>query len=370
MLDLVIKNAKSISVDKFEIGIKNKKIVEIAKNINSPSRNVYTLKDDEYISYGWIDSHVHCYEKMNLYYDYPDEIGIQKGVATVIDAGTTGENNITKFYELSKKCKTNVYALLNISKDGIIEQNELADLSKIDEKKNILRIRELEDFIIGIKVRMSKTVVGENGIMPLKMGKQLQMKVHIPLMVHIGSAPPELSEILDLLEKGDIVTHCYNGKSNGIMDKNGKIKDFVWSAYNKGINLDIGHGTDSFNFIVAREAIDEGLICKTISTDIYYRNRENGPVYDLATTLEKALSIGISMENAIKMITENPAEIFKLKNKGKIEIGYDADFTIFSIENKEKELLDSNCNKRFVNKIINPKTTIVGGDVYKINQEV
>jgi dihydroorotase len=52
---------------------------------------------------------------------------VNKGVATVIDAGTTGTENIADFYEHAKQAKTNVYALLNISKWGIIAQDELAD---------------------------------------------------------------------------------------------------------------------------------------------------------------------------------------------------------------------------------------------------
>lgn len=41
-------------------------------------------------------------------------------------------------------------------------------------------------------------------------------------MVHIGSAPPHLSEILDGLDRGDVLTHCFNGKANGIMDQQTK----------------------------------------------------------------------------------------------------------------------------------------------------
>ena len=40
---------------------------------------------------------------MALYYDYPDEIGVKKGVTTVIDAGTTGAENIHEFYDLGSK---------------------------------------------------------------------------------------------------------------------------------------------------------------------------------------------------------------------------------------------------------------------------
>jgi dihydroorotase len=91
------------------------------------------LDSDVFLSAGWIDDHVHCFEKMNLYYDYPDQIGVEKGVTTVIDAGTTGAENIHEFYTLAQEAKTNVLALVNISKWGIVEQDELADLSKVKE---------------------------------------------------------------------------------------------------------------------------------------------------------------------------------------------------------------------------------------------
>ena len=133
---------------------------------------------------------------------------------------------------------------------------------------------------------MSKTVVGNNGLTPLEWAKKIQKENHqIPLMVHIGSAPPHLEEILQLLEKGDILTHCFNGKDNGIMEKEThQIKPFVKDALAKGVIFDIGHGTDSFNFEVAKAAYDQGIKADSISTDIYIRNRKNGPVYDLATT--------------------------------------------------------------------------------------
>lgn len=70
---------------------------------------------------------------------------------------------------------------MNISKFGIVEQDELADLEKINEANNIARINELSDFIIGIKARMSKTVVGENNIIPLEMAKNYKVNLSVYL---------------------------------------------------------------------------------------------------------------------------------------------------------------------------------------------
>lgn len=104
MYDILIKNAKTIHEETIEIGIINGKISKISEKITEKAREEIDVRG-LYVSAGWIDAHVHCFEKMSLYYDYPDEIGINSGVTTIVDAGSTGENNIKDFYQLAQKQK-------------------------------------------------------------------------------------------------------------------------------------------------------------------------------------------------------------------------------------------------------------------------
>lgn len=367
MYDLVIRNAHTLAGETIDIGVTDGKIQKIATTINEEGNKEQTLQPGQYLSAGWIDDHVHCYEEMTLYYDYPDQIGVNKGVTTVIDAGTTGAENIHQFYERAKQAKTNVYALLNISKWGIVEQDELADLSKIQANLVKEKLKELPDFIVGIKARMSKTVVGKNGLTPLQLAKNIQQENYpLPLMVHIGSAPPQLDEILQVLAKGDIVTHCFNGKENGIMDpQSHQIKPFIKEALEKGVIFDIGHGTDSFNFEVAKKAYTQGIKADTISTDIYIKNRKNGPVYDLATTMEKLHFIGYTWAEILEKVTEAPAKNFHLTTKGKLKEGFDADFTVFEFVDEEKVITDSNGNQQVTQQQIKPIYAIIGGENYE-----
>lgn len=365
MDDLQIKNGSNVNGEPIEISIKDGKIRQVAKKILDPAKKIIDLKGETYVSPGWIDAHVHCYEKMTLYYDFPDEIGVKNGVTTIVDAGSTGGNNIVDFYQLAQKARTNVYALINISEDGIIAQNELADLTKIKPELVKKRILEYPDFILGIKARMSRSVVGENDVIPLEMAKSIQKENNgCPLMVHIGSAPPELSDILSRLESGDIVTHCFNGKANGILDENGTIKKIAWDAYQSGIIFDIGHGTDSFAFKVAKEAYKEGMKSFSISTDIYIRNRQKGPVYNMATVLEKLMLVGYTLPEVIHQVTKAPAEYYHMKTKGRLKPGMDADVTCFKVENQVRELIDSDGNKEETNQVITPIYTIIGGKTY------
>lgn len=366
-MDLLIKNGRTVDGKIIDVAIDEGKIVYIGEEIFELAEKTIDLNGKKYLSAGWIDDHVHCFEKMDLYYDFPDEIGITKGATTIIDAGSTGSENIGDFYKLAKQAKTNVYGMLNISRDGIIKQDELSDLTKVQCALVKQAIENYPDFIVGIKARISKTVVGLNGVKPLHLAKKIQAENKgIPLMVHIGSAPPELSDILSLMEKGDILTHCFHGKPNGILNQEtDTIKDCAWDAYGRGVCFDIGHGTDSFNFHVAEVAKKEGMVSTSISTDIYHRNRKNGPVYDLVTTMEKLLTVGYSLPEVIHQVTSAPAKQFHLQTKGELKEGFDGDLTIFDIVDGEKELTDSNGQTRVARKLIQPIAAIVGGKAYE-----
>ncbi len=261
MIDLYIKNGKNENNEPIELGIDNGKIVAVGPKLaGMEAKKVINLKRESYVSAGWIDDHTHCYEKLTLYYDDPDIDGYQSGVTTVIDAGSTGADNIDDFYNITRNKRTNVLAMLNISKTGITAQDELGDIDKIQDKLMEQKLEQYPGFIVGIKARMSHSVVLDNGLNPLKRAKKIQKEnFDLPLMVHVGSNPPELDGILNLMEENDILTHAYNGKPNGIRDDEGNIKNFAWDAYHKGIIFDVGHGSDSFNFQTARTAFQIGL---------------------------------------------------------------------------------------------------------------
>lgn len=368
VFDILIKNAKTVDGNNLCVAIKQGKIVAVAPSIqNEKAEKIVDLKSKRFISAGWIDDHVHCDNDMPIYYDSPDEIGIKKGVTTIIDAGSTGADTIQEFYQHTRSAKTNVYALINISKTGIIAQNELANMKNIQKELVKQCVEALPHFILGLKARMSKTVVGDNNYIPLEIAKELQAELHdLPIMVHIGSNPPELNEVLERLDKRDVLTHCFNGKENGIINQATKtIKECAWDAYKSGVRFDIGHGTDSFNFKTASLAKKAGMTPFSLSTDIYYKNRESGPVFDLATTMEKLRVVGYSLEEIMLMVTEHAADNFHLKNKGRLEVGYDADITIFDIVKGTKELVDSNGNKEVTRELIIPTCTIVGGEIYE-----
>jgi dihydroorotase len=160
-------------------------------------------------------------------------------------------------------------------------------------------------------------------------------------MVHIGNNPPDLDEIADLLTSGDIITHCYNGKPNRILTPAGELRASISNAIARGVRLDVGHGSASFSFEVAKLAISKGIFPHTISSDIYCRNRINGPVHNLGAVMSKFLSIGMSLPQVIDCVTEQAADGLRLANKGRLSVGLDGDLTIFALRRQPTVFTDS-----------------------------
>jgi dihydroorotase len=341
MFDLIIRRARLVDERLVDIAVKDGKIAAIGE-ISGEAKQERVLDGEIYLSAGWIDSHVHCYPKSPIYHDEADCIGVATGVTTVVDAGSTGAEAIDDFYQLTRAAQTQVYALLNIARTGILTQNELADLSQIDKPAVSAALRRLPGFILGIKARISSSVVGENGIKPLRLAKEIQQENgDLPLMVHIGNNPPNLDEIADLLTSGDIITHCYNGKPNRILNPQGQLRFAVKKALQRGVRLDVGHGSASFSFDVARRAIELGILPDTISSDIYCRNRIDGPVKNLAHVMSKFFNVGMTLPQIIDCVTWKAADGLRLTQKGRLEPGFDADFTLFTLSDEPRALLDS-----------------------------
>ena len=371
MESFLIKNAQLVTGEIFDIFIENGIIKKVAQSITATGREtVIDIPEGTYVSSGWIDIHTHCFEKFELYADDADEIGYKTGVTTVIDAGTSGADNMTEFHEIAQTKQTRVKAFMNIAETGIYAQHELADMALLDVEKCKAMYKKYPEFLVGIKARMSKTVIGANGIQPLVVAKEVAGELGLPLMVHIGSNPPTLEEILAEMRPKDIVTHIFNPKPNGILDETGTVRDFVFAAHARGLYFDLGHGTDSFGFSTYEKSTAQGLKFDTISSDIYSRNRINGPVYSLATTMNKVFMQGLPLADIIAKVTVDAAKVVGLTKFGQIAEGFYGDITCFTLEERATELVDSTGAKRIAEQIIVPTAVIVQNKYIEITGKV
>lgn len=345
--------------------IEDKKIVDVSPTKIVLDKAGIEMIDLEgaYVSAGWIDIHVHCFQSGPSIGVDSDRIGYESGVTMVVDAGSSGSETVEEFYNMIKDKKTKVRAMLNISRFGLKNLHELRNLEDIDIASAVAKAKEYSDFVVGFKLRASATVMGEDMKTPFIKAKEIQKEVAKPLMVHVGNFPPDLDFILTLMDKGDIVTHCFNGKPNGVFSDN-KLKSSVLDARQRGIIFDVGHGAASFNYEVGKKAFEVGFNPEIASTDLHAKNI-NGPVYSLAHTMSKMRNIGYSLDECVKMNTLNVAKVLNLKDIGCVKPGYIADLTIFKEIDRKSVITDSDGNEIRLLKQLVPFAVVIDGEWMK-----
>ena len=358
---IVIKNVQRIGGEKIDIVIEGGVIVQIEAAGAGQGGHMIEYPG-AYVSSGWIDLHVHAFPEFDPYGDEIDEIGVKQGVTTIVDAGSCGADRIADLAASRARARTNVFAFLNISRIGLQRIDELSDLAWIDRERVKQAAAAHRDLIVGLKARISSSVVRENGIEPLRIARGLSRETSLPIMVHIGSAPPDITEIVPLLERGDVITHYLNGKANNLFDDEGKPLHVLLDAIARGVHLDVGHGTASFSFKVAEAAKKHGIGLHTISTDIYRGNRLNGPVYSMAHVLSKFLYLGYSLEEVIAAVTTHAADWLKRPELGRIQVGDKANLTLFTLEQAPTALVDSEGDMRMGDRRIETKGVFVNGN--------
>ena len=320
---------------------------------------------------GLIDIHVHVYDGVAPLGIPADPNCIAKGVTTVVDAGSAGAHTFPGFRkQVINVADTRVYALLNISVVGqstLSPDNphgELLDLRYANPKLAVRTIERNRDVILGVKVRLSRNIAGDNDLAALRLAREAADAVRLPLMVHIGGSHSPLQDILALLQKGDVITHSFRGGAGGILDDTGRVWPEVRAAVGRGVHLDIGHGQGSFSFDTAEKALRQELLPGTISSDVHQYN-VNGPVFDLATTLSKFLHLGLTLEQVIERASTNPANTFRFPaGLGSLRPGAPADVAVFALAEGDFELFDALGQKRVGHRKLVPAATVKAGRIY------
>jgi len=349
-----------------DVGIKDGVVAKVGRGLSGDQALKVVDAIGKIVSPGFIDLHVHVYEGVSHYGINVDEHCLKMGSTTVLDAGSSGADTFTGFRKyVIEISKTRVFAMLNISSLGMISPiiGELEDIRYADVQKAIRICEKNKDVIIGIKVRLSREMVGNNGLQPLMRAKEAAEAVGRPIMVHIGDTPTPLREILVELRKGDILTHCFTGLSNGIIGEDGGVIPEAREAMNRGVIFDVGHGKGSFSFDVARNALQQGVEPNTISSDLHSYN-VNGSVFDLATTASKFIHLGLPIEKVIEKITRVPANFLGLLGAiGTLKVGAIADIVLLTKETGDFELEDSYGKKENTNLRLQPIMIMKGGQI-------
>ncbi|MFH1757401.1 MAG: amidohydrolase/deacetylase family metallohydrolase [Pseudomonadota bacterium] len=342
--DLLLKGGKIVEkafiIDRgMDIGVTGGIIAEVRPDLNPLEARQVVDVSGFIVAPGLIDFHAHAFLEARELGLETDPTCLSTGVTTLVDGGSSGAATFEGFKEfLIDRAETRIMAFLHISSIGLADllTGESTYLPLLNPQRTAEMAGKYPGLILGIKVRQQKETVGNNGIEPLRLAKQAaSLAGGLPTMVHVTNPPVPLSQILDLLEPGDIVTHFLHGRGMGILNRDKRISASAREARQKGIIFDVGHGRNHLNFPVARRVLDEGFLPDTISTDLT-RGGKAGVARNLLHCLSKFLSLGMDLPSVLACATTNPARIMKMEGViGTLKEGACADISVLSLESGE-----------------------------------
>jgi len=365
--ETVIKGGRvidpALGVDNtLDVAIAGGKIAEIAANIDAADAHVIDAAG-QVVTPGLIDLHTHIYWGVTYWGIEPDPVAAKTGVTTWLDVGSAGGYTFPGFRRyVAEPSKVRVFALLNLSAIGLVASSwELSNLDYCDVDLAATMVEANRDLILGIKARIDRNTTRGTGIRPLELARELADRVDLPLMVHIGAGPPTIDEVAHLLRPGDILTHCFTGGDMRILDADGKINPTIRELQERGLVLDIGHGTGSFSFETTDAMLAQGILPDVISSDIHQMARL-GPMFDLPTTLSKFLNLGLSLSDTIDRATARPAAAMRRPDLGTLAVGSHADIALWRIEEGDYTFYDVDLSARTGTTRLVNTLTMVGGE--------
>jgi len=354
-----------------DIGIAGGKIVAIAPSLASAKALRTISVKGRLVTPGLVDVHAHVLINGHNMGIHTDHYCRSSGVTTLCDAGSAGSSNFEALREvLDHHVHTRVRAFVNLSAlgiTGIARRGELSYFPYADPEGCARTITENPDLAIGVKLRYGPNLVWEYSAEPVKLARSTaDMAGGVPMMMHITDSPVPLPELITHMKPGDIVTHCYHGRSHGIM---GQEKQFVLKevieAQRAGIIFDCAHGGNHFNFPLLERALEQGFLPDTISTDLTLKTAMQGPVWDMATTLTKFLHFGLPIEEIVRRATAAPARIMGYEGTvGTLKPGANADVAVFELQDGNFELRDCDGNVVNTKRRLQAQLTVKDGRVW------
>lgn len=358
-----------------DVAIRDGKIAAIGEGLANGSKAIDAA--GQLVIPGMIDTHAHVYEHVTGRFGLnPDLVGVRSGVTTVIDLGGPSCMTFPGFRKfIVEPATTNVLAYISIYTVGGLEGHYYPYLygpGGIDVDACVRSADANKDIVKGIKAHAEPGGISRWGLETLELAKQASRGAGIPVYIHLGQLwPPEgdvpvdmderLPEIVALLEKGDILAHPFTRHPGGFVNKAGKLHPIVREAIDKGLLIDIGHGSH-FSFDMARRVLDAGVLPTTVGADMHGYNTHVPPEagtpddhpddemhlfagqakFSLCHAMTELLAMGVSLENIIPMVTSNCAMMLGMEDElGSLAVGRTADISVLNLETGDWDLEDN-----------------------------
>jgi dihydroorotase len=359
--DLIVKGGRvidpSLGIDAIrDVAISGSRIAAVEANIAADATETIDARGKIVVP-GLIDIHTHAARGADMAAKC-----LEDGVTAFVDAGSYGADRIDESVANAKAAPNRARVLINIARTGVIPGGELMDISRADVGLARDAITRHRDIIIGVKARLSDNVAGVNDLEALRRAQEAAAPFNLPVMIHIGQSVSPLPKILDLLKRGDIVTHMYAPAPHGILDDSGRLLPEVLAGRRRGVWFDFGNGRSGhFTWDVVERATKQGFWPDTISTDWNPESRSS-QVFDLPNVMSKFLMVGMPLDKAVACCSVTAARVFDAFNdRGTLNVGAPADVAVLELREGTFEFVDNYEGKRSGKQRLYPVAAVIGG---------
>ena len=324
-----------------DVGIRDGRIAEVSEDI-AEERAMHVIDvSGLLVTPGLVDVHVHAYDnrldpgpgKFTASLD-ADAHFLSDGVTTCVDTGTAGREEISHFKQtVMEKKICRILAFVNISAPGM--GNSEQDIRTFDAAGAAAAALDHRDVVVGIKTAHYWPRGPFDADHPpwasvdgaVAAGDLCGM----PVMVDFWPRPPERSYpelILRKLRPGDIHTHVF-ARQFPVVDADGRVRDYMIEARERGVWFDLGHGAASFWYRNGVRAIADGFPPDSISTDLHTGNIR-GSVVSMTDTMSKCLLMGMPLREVVYRSTAAPARAIRRPDLGTLGVGAEADVAVLA----------------------------------------
>ena len=380
--DLLIKGADVLDPSqglrgKRDMGIRYGLIEALAEDIPAARANRTLTATGKLAVPGLIDLHAHVFPYGSAIGIPADELVANQATTTLVSAGDAGANNIAAFRRfIVPATRARLYAFVHIANHGLtgfpVPELYNIDFAQVDAAARA--IAENADIVLGAKVRMSENVIAKHGLEPLKRAIMACERSGTggKVMCHIGGVetPALMSQILDTLRAGDVLTHAFSGAPNNANQftnivQDGKLLPAAAEAKKRGVVFDVGHGGGSFDYTVAEVAIASGAGPDVISSDIHVFSGNSPGMPYLTWVMSKFMNLGYTLEQVVTMATVTPAKVIsKMPKAGTLQVGAPGDVSLLEVVEGPVSFVDTRNNKREGKIHIKPAGAVVAGVAY------
>ena len=381
----------------FDVGIRAGKIATVRKGLKGAKRVIDVTGG--YVLPGLIDTHAHVYRHVTGRFGLEaDWIGVRSGVATLVDQGGPSAMTVAGFRNfIVEPAVSRVVSFISAYLVGGMEGHLYPSLhgpEQINVKHTAKAAIENRDIVKGIKVHAEIGGASRWGVETMKLAKDISRDAGLPIYVHLGQMWPTkgkrktdpdavIGKAVGLMEEGDVLAHPFTRHPGGFISADtGKVHPAVRKAIDRGVRVDVGHGSH-FSFEIARLALRQGIVPDTLGADLhgynvtvpvegshsedYWKNpfADVAP-FSLAIAMTELLMLGLSFSSVVAMVTCNAAEMIGMSGElGTLVRGRAADVSVVDRVAGAWELRDNNRVVETAEEIVVPRFVLKDGVRYE-----